>query len=119
MGEMLADRFTVAVVFAVDLACLLSAEPRQHRKLQQKRATGELRLALYDCLVDGDGAFGTWVNERGRIEDRMRKAERDGGLRIWTSRFLDTYSPWLKVNQNHGVQIDGRDVHEDGRLDPS
>jgi hypothetical protein len=119
MGEMLADRFTVAVVFAVDLACLLSSDPRQHRKFQQKRATGALRHALRECLAEGDGIFGTWVSERGRIVDRMRKAERDGGLRIWTSRFLDAYSPWLKINQNHGIQIEGRDVHEDGRLDPS
>lgn len=117
--EMLVDRFTVAVVFAIDISCLVVDDLDQQQLLQSKRSRGELSRELRACLADGDNTFGEWVNESHRIRDRMDRVDREGGIRIWSRRFLDSHSPMLQTNHNHALTVNGRPVHEDARLDPT
>ena len=118
--EMSADWFKVAVVFAVDIACLVSSDLKQQQAVQRERSTGKLFESLRTCLNENDRSFGTWVNESARIQSRMEKADREGGVKVWAGRFLDSHSPLLHTNQNHAILVDGKDhVHEDGRLDAS
>lgn len=46
MAELLAERFTLAVVFAVDLAWLLPDYIDEHQRFQAERATGNLGRLL-------------------------------------------------------------------------
>lgn len=117
--EMSADRFTVAVVFAIDISSLVAGDLPQQQRLQRQRSTGELCQSLRACFGDGDNAFGEWVNESARIRDRMDRVDREGGIRVWSRRFLDNHSPMLQTNHNHALAVDRRVIHEDGRLDPS
>lgn len=114
-----ADRFTVAAVFAIDLACLVPAEVRQQHRLQRMRSTGELGVLIRRCLTDNDTVFGRWVDERERVESRMNRADREGGVRVWSTRFLESHTRLVKTNENHPILVDGREVHEDHRLDPN
>ena len=117
--EMLVDRFTAAVVFAIDLSCLVDDDLTQQQRLQRKRSTGELGRALRRCLNQGGGPFGEWVDESARIQGRMERADREGGVRIWSRRFLDNHSPLLQTNHNHALGVDRVQIREDGRLDPN
>jgi hypothetical protein len=118
-ADMAVDRFTVAVAFAIDLACLVSTNVGQQHRLQRMRSTGELGALIRRCLTENDGMFGSWVDERVRIESRMNKADRQGGFKVWSSPFLESHTALVKTSENHAILIDGREVHQDGRLDPN
>ena len=119
VAELLAERFHLSAVFAVDMAWLLSDDPGVQQRFQSERATGRFTRLLFGCLEHHTNNEQQWRSERSRLEQRMEAAEKGGGKRVWTTQFLDKYSPLLLTNNHRGMWINAGEVHEDVNLDRS
>lgn len=100
-------RYQSSVIFTLDIAHLLSLDLKVRGQLQERRATEEFSRKLRKCFSDNTAGLKNWVDERHRISSRMEEADRKGGKKVWTQRFLDRHSSLVLLDGESLLLPDG------------